>query len=106
MEGLHHDTILDSDKDVTKTEDSKPMEEDSVPNAKSNVFEKDFSQSSANISLSKEEKIFLFEQMVRIRRFEERSLRSYQQGHIGGLFTSVHWARSSCCWLSLYDGKG
>ena len=26
MEGLHHDTILDSDKDVTKTED-KPMEE-------------------------------------------------------------------------------
>tara|TARA_B100000282_G_scaffold296696_1_gene279571 strand:- start:7746 stop:8912 length:1167 start_codon:yes stop_codon:yes gene_type:complete len=84
MEGLHHDTILDSDKDVTKTEDSKPMEEDNAPNAKSNVFEKDFSQSSANISLSKEEKIFLFEQMVRIRRFEERSLRSYQQGHIGG----------------------
>ena len=56
MEGLHHDTILDSDKDVTKTEDSKPMEEDNAPNAKSNVFEKDFSQSSANISLSKEEK--------------------------------------------------
>ena len=84
MEGLHHDTILDSDKDVTITEDGKSMEEDSAPNAKSNVSEKDFSQSSANISLSKEEKIFLFEQMVRIRRFEERSLRSYQQGHIGG----------------------
>ena len=84
MEGLHHDTILDSDEDITKTGDSKSMEEDSAPNAKSNVSEKDFSQSSANISLSKEEKIFLFEQMVRIRRFEERSLRSYQQGHIGG----------------------
>ena len=84
MEGLHHDTILDSDKDVTITDDGKSMEEDSAPNAKSNVSEKDFSQSSANISLSKEEKIFLFEQMVRIRRFEERSLRSYQQGHIGG----------------------
>ena len=26
----------------------------------------------------------LYEQMVRIRRFEERSLRAYQQGHIGG----------------------
>ena len=84
MEGLHHDTILDSDKDITITEDGKSVEEDSAPNAKNNVSEKDFSQSSANISLSKEEKIFLFEQMVRIRRFEERSLRSYQQGHIGG----------------------
>ena len=84
MEGLHHDTILDSDKDATITEDGKFMEEDGAPNAKSNVSEKDFSQSPANISLSKEEKIFLFEQMVRIRRFEERSLRSYQQGHIGG----------------------
>ena len=51
MEGLHHDTILDSDKDVTITDDGKSMEEDSAPNAKSNVFEKDFSQSSANISL-------------------------------------------------------
>ena len=60
MEGLHHDTILDSDKDVTITDDGKSMEEDSAPNAKSNVSEKDFSQSSANISLSKEEEIFLF----------------------------------------------
>jgi len=84
MEGLHHDTILDSDKESSKAEDSKSMEEGSVSNSKSNVSEKDFSQSSANIGLSKEEKIFLFEQMVRIRRFEERSLRSYQQGHIGG----------------------
>ena len=54
MEGLHHDTILDSDKDVTITDDGKSMEEDSAPNTKSNVSEKDFSQSSANITLSKE----------------------------------------------------
>ena len=36
------------------------------------------------ISLSNEDKFDLYEKMLRIRRFEERSLRSYQQGHIGG----------------------
>ncbi len=37
-----------------------------------------------NASLSDEEKIGLLADMIRIRRFEERSLRSYQQGRIGG----------------------
>jgi len=37
-----------------------------------------------NSSLSGEEKTHLLEEMIRIRRFEERSLRSYQQGKIGG----------------------
>ena len=37
-----------------------------------------------NSSLSNEEKIKLLEDMIRVRRFEERSLRSYQQGKIGG----------------------
>ncbi|MFP4352758.1 MAG: pyruvate dehydrogenase (acetyl-transferring) E1 component subunit alpha [Puniceicoccaceae bacterium] len=37
-----------------------------------------------NASLSKEDKIRLLTDMIRIRRFEERSLRSYQQGKIGG----------------------
>jgi len=37
-----------------------------------------------NSSLSNEEKIQLLRDMIRIRRFEERSLRSYQQGKIGG----------------------
>ncbi|MBC2600666.1 pyruvate dehydrogenase (acetyl-transferring) E1 component subunit alpha [Puniceicoccus vermicola] len=37
-----------------------------------------------NSSLSDEEKIKLLEEMIRVRRFEERSLRSYQQGKIGG----------------------
>ena len=37
-----------------------------------------------NSALSKEEKIELFRKMMRIRRFEERTLRVYQQGKIGG----------------------
>lgn len=37
-----------------------------------------------NRSLSPERKIDLYAQMVRIRRFEERSIRCYQQGRIGG----------------------
>tara|TARA_B100001248_G_scaffold260540_1_gene249032 strand:- start:51964 stop:53016 length:1053 start_codon:yes stop_codon:yes gene_type:complete len=41
-------------------------------------------QASINTLLSQEEKIHLYREMVRIRRFEERSVRSYQQGHIGG----------------------
>lgn len=41
-------------------------------------------EAAINASLSPEEKIELYSQMVRIRRFEERSIRSYQQGKIGG----------------------
>ena len=37
-----------------------------------------------NAGMSAEDKLSLLAQMVRIRRFEERSLRSYQQGRIGG----------------------
>ncbi|MEM0966905.1 MAG: pyruvate dehydrogenase (acetyl-transferring) E1 component subunit alpha [Verrucomicrobiota bacterium] len=37
-----------------------------------------------NSSLSDDAKIGLLEEMIRIRRFEERSLRAYQQGKIGG----------------------
>ncbi|WP_343224755.1 pyruvate dehydrogenase (acetyl-transferring) E1 component subunit alpha [Pelagicoccus sp. SDUM812005] len=37
-----------------------------------------------NKGLSKEEQIGFYRDMVRIRRFEERSLRVYQQGKIGG----------------------
>ena len=43
-----------------------------------------FANKAANQNLSPDSKIELYEQMVRIRRFEERSLRAYQQGHIGG----------------------
>lgn len=37
-----------------------------------------------NQSLNKEAKVDLLRQMVRIRAFEEKTVRAYQQGHIGG----------------------
>ncbi|MEM6821075.1 MAG: pyruvate dehydrogenase (acetyl-transferring) E1 component subunit alpha [Verrucomicrobiota bacterium] len=49
-----------------------------------NISSGKFVKDPVNKVLKKEEKIELFRQMVRIRRFEERSLRAYQQGHIGG----------------------
>ncbi|MDD3181037.1 MAG: pyruvate dehydrogenase (acetyl-transferring) E1 component subunit alpha [Opitutaceae bacterium] len=41
-------------------------------------------QAPINGKLGPDEKIQLYRDMVRIRRFEERCLRSYQQGRIGG----------------------
>jgi len=41
-------------------------------------------EAEVNKALSAEEKIFLYQEMVRIRKFEERAVRSYQQGNIGG----------------------
>ncbi len=37
-----------------------------------------------NSSLSSDQKVDLYSQMVRVRRFEERTVRCYQQGKIGG----------------------
>ena len=85
MEGLHHDTIIDPpNSDFAKKEPgiSKDVGISREPNGSENID--DFSQSEANKLLTDEQKLQLYEQMVRIRRFEERSLRSYQQGHIGG----------------------
>ena len=44
----------------------------------------DFSSSPINQALSPERKIELYSQMVRIRRFEQVSLKYYQAGRIGG----------------------
>lgn len=84
MEGLHHDTTLDSTtpKTADKSADADLESKEELPQKSESPV--DFSKSPANASLSAEEKIDLYENMVRIRRFEERSLRSYQQGHIGG----------------------
>ncbi len=41
-------------------------------------------QDPVNAGLTAEQKTDLFQTMVRIRRFEERTLRVYQQGKIGG----------------------
>ena len=43
-----------------------------------------FAKDEANASLTPEDKIGYLTQMLRIRRFEERSVRAYQQGKIGG----------------------
>lgn len=84
MEGLHHDTILEPEQKAPKTNTDKTESQATETQASEISVTKDFSQSEANISLSNEEKLDLYEKMIRIRRFEERSLRSYQQGHIGG----------------------
>jgi len=77
MEGLHHDTDLE---DVSKKSSSAEQKVDHIDD----VNISDFSKTTINQALSHEEKVVLYSQMVRIRRFEERSLRAYQQGHIGG----------------------
>lgn len=53
---------------------------DTIPNTPS----LDFSGSPVNRSLSPKDKIDLFRQMVRIRRFEQASLKQYNLGMMGG----------------------
>lgn len=53
-------------------------------NIKSKEAEVNFKKAKVNIDLSSEEKLDMYRLMIRIRRFEERCIRSYQQGHIGG----------------------
>jgi pyruvate dehydrogenase E1 component alpha subunit len=55
----------------------------------------DYAKAPANSRLSREEKIELHRKMVRIRRFEERSLRAYQAKKIGGFSTSTSARRRS-----------
>lgn len=43
-----------------------------------------YAEAEINLALTAERKIELLSQLMRIRRFEERSLRAYQQGKIGG----------------------
>ena len=45
---------------------------------------KSFKDAPVNKKLSKDEKLWLYRTIVGIRRFEERSLRAYNQGKIGG----------------------
>ncbi|MDD4349220.1 MAG: pyruvate dehydrogenase (acetyl-transferring) E1 component subunit alpha [Opitutales bacterium] len=54
--------------------------------ARTEVLEhnKTYVKDPVNASLSKEDKIHLYREMIRIRRFEERTLRVYQQGKVGG----------------------
>jgi len=87
MEGLHHDTNLEptstsTDAIVDATKDDTTEKKDSGSTSLEAL--EDFASHDLNKNLSAEDKIRLYDQMVRIRRFEERSLRAYQQGNIGG----------------------
>jgi pyruvate dehydrogenase E1 component alpha subunit len=61
-----------------------------------------FASAPVNASLSAERKIELYRQMVRIRRFEERSIRAYQAKKIGGflhLYIGQEAVAVGCCSL-------
>ena len=71
-------------------------------NAKPKAKEADFASAAINQQLSKEQKIELFRTMMRIRRFEERSLRAYQAKKIGGflhLYIGQEAVAVGCCSL-------
>jgi pyruvate dehydrogenase E1 component alpha subunit len=62
----------------------------------------DFAKAPLNAKLSRDEKIELFRKMMRIRRFEERSLRAYQSKKIGGflhLYIGQEAVAVGCCSL-------
>lgn len=62
----------------------------------------DHAKEPVNARLSREEKIELHRKMVRIRRFEERSLRAYQAKKIGGflhLYIGQEAVAVGCCSL-------
>ncbi len=62
----------------------------------------DFASAPVNAALSAERKVELYRQMVRIRRFEERSIRAYQAKKIGGflhLYIGQEAVAVGCCSL-------
>ena len=86
MEGLHHDTDISANTGTQEDKlesDASDIKLKEVSNLGDNKPD-DFLTSQINQALNPDDKIELYQQMVRIRRFEERSLRAYQQGNIGG----------------------
>ena len=70
--------------------------------ADDSVKSADHSRAPVNARLSNDEKIELYRKMVRIRRFEERSLRAYQGKKIGGflhLYIGQEAVAVACCSL-------
>jgi pyruvate dehydrogenase E1 component alpha subunit len=62
----------------------------------------DYSRTAINAGLSADQKIELYRKLVRIRRFEERSLRAYQGKKIGGflhLYIGQEAVAVGCCSL-------
>lgn len=70
---------------TTKKKTAKPAKKSTKKaTQKTKNFPKNFLEAPINKNLNAEEKIDLYRTIVGIRRFEERSLRSYNQGKIGG----------------------
>jgi pyruvate dehydrogenase E1 component alpha subunit len=70
--------------------------------AENSALDSDSSKLPVNANLSAEQKIELYRKMVRIRRFEERSLRAYQAKKIGGflhLYIGQEAIAVGCCSL-------
>ncbi|MEM9399828.1 MAG: pyruvate dehydrogenase (acetyl-transferring) E1 component subunit alpha [Verrucomicrobiota bacterium] len=61
-----------------------PTAQANTKKASKAVETKSFADKEINQKLSSEEKTHLLREMIRIRRFEERSLKAYQQNYIGG----------------------
>lgn len=79
-------------KKTSTTAENKPSE----------VKRVDHGKAASNATLSRDEKIELYRKMVRIRRFEERSLRAYQGKKIGGflhLYIGQEAVAVACCSL-------
>ena len=61
---------------------AKKPTESKAPDVASSMRE--FAKSGINNDISPETRLQFYRDMLRIRRFEERTIRAYQQGHIGG----------------------
>jgi pyruvate dehydrogenase E1 component alpha subunit len=83
---------------ILNQKSSDPAENAGVPAAD----KPDYAAAPVNASLSAAQKVGLYRQMVRIRRFEERSLRAYQSKKIGGflhLYIGQEAVAVGCCSL-------
>ncbi len=69
---------------MTKTVSTQRKKKTDSTAEKDNASPVNYAQADINRNLSKDDKIKLYTDMVRVRRFEERTLRAYQQGKIGG----------------------
>jgi pyruvate dehydrogenase E1 component alpha subunit len=81
---------------------SKKPSDTAVDHAKSGTALSGHGEASVNSSLTADQKVALFRLMVRIRRFEERSLRAYQAKKIGGflhLYIGQEAVAVGCCSL-------
>jgi len=81
---------------------SKKTTKESTTSPAGNAGESAFSGEPVNAGLTAEEKIGLYRIMMRIRRFEERSLRAYQAKKIGGflhLYIGQEAVAAGCCSL-------